>query len=124
MYKQLDQLTKQLLKYNDEMLQMAEQAARDSEQPDFFGTVKPFVDEVKQVVDEWKKEALAWIQSARPKYIYPQQIETTSENIEKVAIEAFYPTTKFNRMKQFHQSIEYTLLLVSERLKETNENNE
>ncbi|QPA32946.1 YppE family protein [Thermaerobacillus caldiproteolyticus] len=118
MHKQLEELTKQLQNYNDEILQIAEQTRHHHESPDFFGTVKPFVDEVKQVVDEWKRTALAWIQSARPKYVYPQQIETTGENIEKIAIEAFYPNAKISRIKQFHQSIEYTLLLVCERLKE------
>ncbi|MBB5323355.1 hypothetical protein HNQ34_000432 [Anoxybacillus tepidamans] len=120
MYEQLEKLTKQLLKYNDDILQIAEQTDWDGGQPDFFKTVKPFADEVKQTADEWKKEALAWIRSAGPKYVHPQQMEALAENIEKIAIEAFYPAAKRQRMKQFHQSIEYTLLLVSDRLKKGN----
>ncbi|WP_027408530.1 YppE family protein [Anoxybacteroides tepidamans] len=117
---QLAKLTEQLLKYNDAIWQIAEQTSKTAEQPDFFSKVKPFADEVKQVVDEWKKEALVWIESARPKHVHLQQIEAAGENIEKIAIEAFYPSNKLRRIKQFHQSIEYTLLLVKKRLSEEN----
>ncbi|ANB56391.1 hypothetical protein GFC29_1436 [Anoxybacillus sp. B7M1] len=116
MYEQLRRLTNELLKYNDEILQIAEKAVNSHEQPDFFQQVKPFADAVSQTVEKWRQEALAWIRTERPQHVHSQQIEATSENIEKIVVEAFYPAVKLRRLKQFHQSIDYTLTLVSERL--------
>jgi hypothetical protein len=116
MQHKLKQLTKQLLEYNEAVLRIAEDAANSEAPPDFYGEVKPFADEVKRAVDEWKKEAIAWIEAERPKHVHPQQIEAAGDNLEKMAVEAFYPAAKRRRLKQFHQSVAYTLELISERL--------
>jgi hypothetical protein len=118
LHQQLQQLTEKLLEYNHRMLNIAEQTHHSSDEPDFFGTVKPFADEVKQVIDTWKTIALQWIHHEKPKHIYRLQIEAVSENIEKLSVEIFYPTVKLYRIKQLYQSIEYTLTLIIERLQE------
>jgi hypothetical protein len=118
LYQQLQQLTEKLLQYNHRMLMIAEQTRHNNDEPDFFNTVKPFADEVKQVIDTWKTIVLQWINEKKPKYIYHLQIETVSENIEKLSVEIFYPTVQLRRIKQVHQSIEYTLTLILERLQE------
>jgi hypothetical protein len=118
LHQQLRQLTENLLEYNHRMLVIAEQTQHSSNESDFFDTVKPFADEVKQVTDTWKAIALQWVHHEKPKHIYPLQIEAVSENIEKLSVEIFYPTVKLHRIKQLHQSIEYTLMLIIERLQE------
>jgi len=106
---ELRKLTLQLCSYNQQVLSIAERVRQNDEEPDFFLHVKPFADKVKQTGDLWKKFALQWIQAEHPKYIHSRQIETVCENIEKISIEAFYKTTSMKRIKQFHQSVEYTL---------------
>ncbi|BDG46786.1 MULTISPECIES: YppE family protein [Parageobacillus] len=119
MEKQLKALTEKLLDYNKQLVYISQQAQKRQKEPDFFEEVKPFVNQVKRVVDEWKQMALLWIKKAQPKHIYEIQIETAGDNIEKVAVEAFYPSVPLRRIKQFCRSIEYTLLLVKERLEES-----
>jgi hypothetical protein len=118
LHEQLQKLTEKLLEYNNRMLTIAEHTHNCYTEPDFFGTVKPFADEIKQIVDEWKVIALQWIQLEQPRYVHRLQIESVSENLERMSVEAFYHTHRLSRIKQFHQSIEYTLTLISERLQE------
>ena len=119
MEKQLKALTEKLLDYNKQFAYISQQAQQRQKEPDFFAEVKPFADQVKRVVDEWKQMALLWVKKARPKHIYEMQIETAADNIEKVSVEAFYPSVPTRRIKQFCRLIEYTLLLVQERLEES-----
>ena len=121
MEKQLKVLTEKLLDYNKQLLYISQQAQEQQKEPDFFEEVKPFADQVKQVVDEWKQMALLWVKKVRPKHIYEVQIETAGENIEKICVEAFYPSVPHRRIKQFCRSIEYTLLLIEECLEESDQ---
>jgi hypothetical protein len=123
LHEQLKKLTEELLKYNNRMLEIAEHTHNSNTEPDFFGTVKPFADEIKQTVDEWKAMALRWMQLEKPRYIHSLQIESVSENLERMSVEAFYRTHRLSRIKQFHQSIEYTLTLIVERLQELSKEN-
>jgi hypothetical protein len=122
MDKQLKMLTEQLLDYNQKLLAISQQAHARKQEPDFFAEVKPFADQVKQVVDQWREMAVLWVKKERPKHIHEIQIETAGENIEKISVEAFYPSVSERRMKQFCRSIEYTLSLVLERLEEAQRN--
>jgi hypothetical protein len=114
----LKMLTEQLLDYNQKILEITRQAHERKQEPDFFAEVKPFADQVKQALDEWKEMAIPWIKKAQPKHIHEIQIETVGENIEKISVEAFYPSASERRIKQFCRSVEYTLSLLLERLEQ------
>jgi len=116
---ELHKLTNQLYAYNEQVLSIAEKTRNNDGPPDFFGSVKPFVDEVKQCLDDWRNCALKWVRMERPKYVHPRQIDTVYENIEKIAIEAFYKNMSLKRIKQFHQSVEFTLKLILREFGET-----
>jgi uncharacterized protein with PhoU and TrkA domain len=120
--RQLKMLTEQLLDYNQKILAISRQAHEQKREPDFFAEVKPFADQVKQVLDEWKEIALLWVRKTRPKHIHELQIETVGENIEKISVEAFYPSVSERRIKQFCRSVEYTLSLVLESLEQKRHN--
>ena len=116
--RQLKVLTEQLLDYNQKIVAISRQAHERKREPDFFAEVKPFADQVKQLLDDWKQIAISWVKKAQPKHIHEIQIETVGENIEKISVEAFYPSVSERRIKQFCRSVEYTLSLVLERLEQ------
>jgi len=84
----LAQLTKQLLKLNEEALNRYQTLPEDYI-PDFYKDIKPFSDRIYERAAEWKTLALQWIQNEKIRYLYPNQIENTFENLQTVSIQAF-----------------------------------
>jgi Bacterial domain of unknown function (DUF1798). len=72
-------------------------------QVDFQGKVKPFADLMQATVDVWKPMAEDWIVHRKPKYIHPEQIKATCENLQIVGVTAFQTDT---RRRRFHETIE------------------
>lgn len=114
------QLTERLLKYNQQFLLFYQQARETQEKKDFNLTIKPFVDEVKQVKDEWKAEMNSWLHNSSPKHIHLKQIDSISDQIEQISVQAFFPETSKSRFLNTQRTIEYFLTEVIKELgKET-----
>ncbi|KOP83201.1 YppE family protein [Cytobacillus solani] len=108
-YKELLQLTQKLLSYVDTLSLKYIQVRETGESGDFFGEVKPFADEVKEVNDEWKKQAYEWIKDVGPKNLYHQQIDSASEHIETISVQAFFPNTSRSRFNDVVASAKFIL---------------
>lgn len=102
-------LTQKLLVSIDEIESRFFQTQENKLEPDFFQEVKPFADEVYKTLLEWEKSTVEWIERTAPKYIHSQQIISTVENINHVAVQCFYPDTREKRFKGMIQSIRYVL---------------
>ncbi|WP_226683551.1 YppE family protein [Sutcliffiella horikoshii] len=103
------ELTKQILMELDRIEENFVEAKASKQEPDFFLTVKPYADEVFATVEQWESTVKNWILSEKPKYIHVQQIDSTVENINMVAVQCFYPDTREKRFKGMIQSIRYVL---------------
>ncbi|OQP05888.1 hypothetical protein B1690_10445 [Geobacillus sp. 46C-IIa] len=119
MEEELKVLTEQLHEYNERLLAIARRARARNQEPDFFAEVKPFAEEVQAAAERWKAAAFRWIRQAQPKYVHERQIEAAVDQMAKLSVEAFYPSVPERRIKQYSQSVAYTLALVRERLGET-----
>mgnify|MGYP001272762674 CR=1 FL=1 len=102
-------LTEQLLSVIRESANRMAKTKKEEKTFDFYAEVKPYVDEISALLDEWEVLAKKWISTCRPKYLYPQQIETAKDHIENIAIQSFFHDTSQTRFNNRKQSAEYTL---------------
>lgn len=106
---ELLQLTEQLVIYVQTSDDKYKSVKESGKKADFYNEVKPFADEVKAINDSWKKEAAEWVNRHKPKNLYPQQIDSASEHIEMVSIQAFFPETSKTRFINYVNSAMYVL---------------
>lgn len=105
----LMQMTEMLLEYVEISDSRYKQVKESGEKGDFYNEVKPFADEVKSINDRWKEEAREWVSIHKPRNLYSQQIESASEHIEMVSIQAFFPETSRTRFINYVNSAVYVL---------------
>ncbi len=105
----LAELTKELLHYLKETDEIFQEVKRKGEKRNFYTEVKPYCDRLHGIVSRWKDLAAEWQQEAKPKNIFPVQIENTAENFNTIAVQAFYPETSYKRFKHHVSSIHYIL---------------
>jgi hypothetical protein len=103
------EMTNNLLKYRQFIVDRFEQTKETGEQGDFYEEVKPFADEIKQMTDKWRKDALSWLTMNPQRHLHARQIDSTAENLEMVSISAFFPNTSKKKFLDHVQSIEYVL---------------
>lgn len=103
------QLTEHLLQYTKTSENTFKRVKEAGERGNFYQEVKPFADEVKAINDKWKNEATEWIKKHKPKNLHPQQIDSASEHIEMVSVQAFFPETSKTRFKNYVNSAKYVL---------------
>lgn len=115
---ELISLTNALLNYVSVMSERYEMARESGKSGDFYKEVKPFADEVKRINDVWKIKATNWIHTNRPKNLFVQQIESTSEHIETISVQAFFPETSKTRFINLISSSKYVLNQLLEALME------
>ncbi|WP_369900329.1 YppE family protein [Bacillus manliponensis] len=109
-YVKLVQITEQLIKYNDETIEMKQERQKDIDREvDFYKEIKPFVNKVDEALEEWKGLALDWIRSEKPKYIHLAQVEQVYDNLQNNALQCFAKRTNKKRFHETHQAILYTL---------------
>jgi hypothetical protein len=111
------QLTEKLLEYNQLFLKYYQEGREKGITYDFLVVIKPFADEVKEVNDEWKNAMKKWLPEINHKYLHLKQIDTTSEHIEQLSIQSFFPQTSKARFLNSHRTVEYVLLEIVKELK-------
>ncbi|WP_442594463.1 YppE family protein [Neobacillus sp. D3-1R] len=109
MENQLGSLTKTLLELLEKGRIQFEESKSSGKEGDFYSEVKPFADLVKTTCDEWLPIAIQWIQIDKPPFINKKQLETTYEHLEKMGIQAFYPTTSRKHFISSLQSAQFVL---------------
>lgn len=78
-------------------------------QVDFQGKVKPFADRMQSAVDAWKPIAESWVRTRQPRYIHPEQIKATCENLQIVCVTAFQKDTRRRRFIEMIEAVDYVL---------------
>lgn len=102
-------LTEKLIHLAEEADSIYETVRKNGEEKDFYLEVKPFADQVKQLCEEWEKEMKLAMKKVTYKHLFPTQIEQAAQNLEDVAIQAFFPKTSYKRFKSHMQSVLFTL---------------
>ncbi|WP_040208408.1 DUF1798 family protein [Neobacillus jeddahensis] len=111
------QLTEKLLQYNHLFLKYYQEGRETGKSYDFHVVIKPFANEVKLINDEWKSAMRKWLTTTNHKHLHLKQIDTTSEHIEQLSIQSFFPATSKSRFLNSHRTVEYFLLEI---IKEVN----
>ncbi len=102
-------LTQQLITFAEEADSIYEKVRLDGQEKDFYKEVKPFADEVKKVCEEWETVMKQVVTEVELKYLFPEQIEQTAQNLVDVSIQAFFPKTSYQRFKSHVQSVLFIL---------------
>lgn len=102
-------LTKKLLDYMEFISKKYDEVKISGVRGDFFTEVKPFADEVKEINDKWAELAASWIELNRPKNLHVKQIESSTEQIEMLSVQAFFPETSKTRFVNYVQSVRFVL---------------
>jgi hypothetical protein len=116
MSEEILQLTKKLQNYNHLFMKYYEEAREKGITHDFHEVIKPFANEVKGVMDEWSTLMKNWLQNNPQKHLHFKQIDTTSEHIEQLSIQAFFPKTSRSRFLNANRTVEYFLLEIIKEL--------
>lgn len=107
---QLEHATKKLKILNQKALdQFTKITVQPDYHADFEGEVKPFADLMQSAVDTWKPLAENWAEIRKPKYVHPEQIKATSENLQIIGVTAFQKDTRRHRFMETTEAIDYVL---------------
>jgi len=110
-------LTEKLLQYKEIFLKNYREGRETGITYDFHIVIKPFADEVKVVNDNWKKAMRKWLPTANTLHLHVKQIETTSDHIDQLSVQSFFPETSKSRFLNSHRSIEFVLCEVIKEVK-------
>lgn len=110
MSEKIIQLTEKLLHYNRLFLKIYQDAREKGTKQDFQDVIKPFSNEVKGINDVWREKMKGWVHERNHKHIHLSQINTTSDYIEQLSIQSFFPETSRSRFINTNRTVEYFLL--------------
>jgi len=102
-------LTEKLLYYNRLFLKYYQEGRETGIKHDFHEVIKPFANEVKEINDKWEKAMKKWLSLSNHKHLHLKQINTTSEHIEQLSIQAFFSETSRTRFLNSQRTVEYFL---------------
>jgi hypothetical protein len=108
-YESVISATNDLIRLNNRCNEIFEETRRNDKEPDFYQRVKPFADEVQVTSEKWLELIGNWIKKENPRYIHLIQCIQTVENLNMIAVQAFYPKTSYNRFKSHYQSVDFQL---------------
>jgi hypothetical protein len=106
-----------LLQYNEKLTDVYKDVKNTNKAADFYDVVKPTADEIKDILDRWKLLVLDWVKYEKPKYLHPNQIESTYENVIAISVQAFFPDTREKRFMELIRSTRYIYEIIIEELK-------
>lgn len=110
MEEEIINLTEKLLKYNEKFRSIYQEAREQEIKQDFLNVIKPFSEEVKRVNMLWKEKMTDWLAKHFRKTLHLHQVKSTSEHIEQMSIQAFFPETSKSRFINANRTVEYFLL--------------
>ena len=100
-------LTKQLMVLTNQMVAQFEQTKETGSPGDFYQEVMPFSNKVQDILNEWWSEVSPWLKEN--KRINLNQVLNTKEQLEKAAIQAFYPQTSRKNFMNMIKAIVFVL---------------
>jgi hypothetical protein len=117
MSEEIIQLTEKLLTYNGLFMKYYQEGRETGVKRDFHEVIKPFANEVKAINDQWKFAMRKWLSESSHKHLHLKQIDTTSEHIDQLSIQSFFPETSKTRFLNTNRTVEYFLLDILKEVK-------
>ncbi|MEH7085618.1 DUF1798 family protein [Neobacillus drentensis] len=117
MSEEIIDLTEKLLAFNSLFMKYYQEGRTAGIKHDFHEVIKPFANEVKDINDRWKLAMKKWLSDSNHKHLHLKQIDTTSEHIDQLSIQAFFPETSKTRFINANRTVEYFLLEILKELK-------
>ncbi|WP_342432095.1 DUF1798 family protein [Neobacillus sp. FSL H8-0543] len=118
MIEEIAHLTKKLLDFNRLCLEYYEKARETGVNEDFNEVVRPFANEVKFTITKWSIVMQEWLKQSPKKHLHLKQIGTTSDHLEQISIQAFFPKTSRTRFLNANRTVEFFLLEILKELEE------
>lgn len=112
-------LTEQLLNLTKIAKEQFHKTKEIEKEGDFYGEVLPFSNEVKEIVSLWEGSVILWIQDQKAKNLTVRQIQSATEQIQTISVQAFYPRTSRKHFLNTVNSIEFVLKAVLFQVKES-----
>lgn len=110
--------TEILLGYCHTILDIFEKTKETKIEGDFHREVLPFTKKLKEEIDCWQPAVKDWIATVRPHNLNVGQIELIEEQLEMIAVQAFFPQTSKTRFYNTAHSAEFLLKAVLHELKD------
>jgi hypothetical protein len=117
MSEEIVQLTEKLLAYNGLFMKYYQEGRETGVKHDFHKKIKPFANEVKEINDQWKRVMKKWLSETSHKHLHLKQIDTTSEHIDQLSIQSFFPETSKTRFLNANRTVEFFLLEILKEVK-------
>ncbi|MRH42443.1 DUF1798 family protein [Aquibacillus halophilus] len=105
----IDQLTKELEKLKEHYLN--NEKPENKKDREFFIFVKEQTTPVYQLIQDWEVEATAFVKQRKVR-VHPQQVVSTSENLELLLMHSYYIDVKKKRYMELYKSIHYVFDLL------------
>jgi hypothetical protein len=118
MSEEIIQLTEKLLNYNRLFMKYYQEGREKGVKHDFHEVIKPFANEVKEVNDQWKQVMKKWLSETNHKHLHLKQVDTTSDHIEQLSIQSFFPETSKTRFLNANRTVEYFLIEILKEVKQ------
>ena len=109
---QLKHLTEELLTLCQEVMHKFEETKETKIEGNFYRDVVPFSNRVKETLVLWVQEVMTWMKASQPRNLHKKQIESLKEQLEMLAVQAFFPTTSKARFIHTLHSVEFVLKTV------------
>jgi len=113
---QLKKLTNQLIKASEYLLETFQRVKETGNEEDFYTIVRPFANGMKEMNDSWNVLAKEWIKKNQPDYLNARQIDSASDHIEIISIQAFFPQTSKKRFLDSYKSVLFILQTMQKEL--------
>lgn len=117
MIEEIQELSEKLLNYNQVFLKTYLEGRENGITHDFQEVIKPFVHEVKHINEEWNEKTKKWLTKKDFKHLHVKQIDTTSDHIDQLSIQCFFPETSRSRFLNANRTVEYFLIELLNELK-------
>ncbi|MFB5194530.1 hypothetical protein COJ96_01150 [Bacillus sp. AFS073361] len=117
MSEEIIDLTEKLLAFNSLFMKYYQEGRTTGTKYDFHEVIKPFANEVKEINDQWKLAMKRWLSDSDHKHLHLKQVDTTSEHIDQLSIQAFFPETSRTRFINANRTVEFFLLEILKELK-------
>ncbi|MFF2752727.1 YppE family protein [Psychrobacillus sp. NPDC058041] len=111
-------LSTQLLKECDDCIIRFETYREIDKDPDFFNDVKPHAYQIDALLQEWEELVRKWIQTKRPKYVHPTQVDSLEESMKQFIVQSYYKGTSKKRFLKSVHSSKYTIETIIQAIRE------
>ncbi|WP_077621771.1 DUF1798 family protein [Sediminibacillus massiliensis] len=83
----------------------------DRRDREFFSFVKKETTPVHDLIVKWEEHASAFVQNKQVS-VHPQQVASTSENLQLLLLHSYYIDVKRKRYMELYQSVQYVFDLL------------